>query len=57
MLARMCTHAPMAHARSLTGQGLAMCSVLLVTALSTIDVQVREKETVALAGVEFSEVS
>jgi len=34
-----------------------MCSVLLVTALSTIDVQVREKETVALAGVEFSEVS
>ena len=37
-------------------QGLAVCSALLLTALSTIDLKVREKESVELAGVAFDEV-
>jgi len=36
--------------------GLAVCSALLLTALSTIDLKVREKESVELAGVVFDEV-
>lgn len=36
--------------------GVAICSALLVSAFSTIDVKVREKEVVELAGVGFDEV-
>jgi hypothetical protein len=36
--------------------GVAVCSALLLTAFSTIDLKVREKEEVELAGVRFDEV-
>jgi len=36
--------------------GIAVASALLVSALSTIDLEVREKETVKLAGVRFEEI-
>jgi hypothetical protein len=41
---------------SLLLQGVAVCSALLLSALSTIDLKVREKEETQLAGVDFDEV-